>query len=233
MNLRRIIPTDMTASAMAHLSLLALVLLFSEVHPFGAVTAEPIAVDIVASQEIAERSSRKSPRPRSPSRFRRHAAAAISRRSTSRLRASCACRRQPSRRRRAAAEAGRTGRHRRSRRQPHSRSRAATAAARRRRPTRRPSLISPSNTMCCSGLPPDLSPTCRRRGATAHDKAGDNFDAPATEAADVASSVVADFRRHLRTCSKLPASLTAVRRRQGQAAGVDDARKASSRRSRS
>src|SRR2546423_8731044 len=54
MNLRRIIPTDMTASALAHLSLLALVFLFSEVHPFGAVTAEPIAVDIVASQDIAE-----------------------------------------------------------------------------------------------------------------------------------------------------------------------------------
>src|SRR5436305_12008117 len=54
MNLRQIIPTDMTASALAHLSLLALVFLFSEVHPFGAVTAEPIAVDIVASQEIPE-----------------------------------------------------------------------------------------------------------------------------------------------------------------------------------
>ncbi len=54
MKLRWIIPTDMTASALAHLSLLALVFLFSEVHPFGAVTAEPIAVDIVASQDIAE-----------------------------------------------------------------------------------------------------------------------------------------------------------------------------------
>ena len=53
-NLRRIIPSDMTASAIAHLSLLALLLLFSEVHPFGAVTAEPIAVDIVAPQDIPE-----------------------------------------------------------------------------------------------------------------------------------------------------------------------------------
>src|SRR2546423_13141485 len=54
MNLRRIIPTDMTASAMAHLSILALVILFSEVHPFGAVTAEPIAVDIVTPQEVKQ-----------------------------------------------------------------------------------------------------------------------------------------------------------------------------------
>src|SRR3982751_987691 len=54
MNWRQIIPTDMTASALAHLSLLALLFVFSDVHPFGSVTAEPIAVDIVASQDIAE-----------------------------------------------------------------------------------------------------------------------------------------------------------------------------------
>src|SRR3954447_16514649 len=54
MDLRRIIPTDVTASAIAHLSLLALVFVFSEVHPFGSVTAEPIAVDIVTPKEIIE-----------------------------------------------------------------------------------------------------------------------------------------------------------------------------------
>src|SRR5882757_6335534 len=52
MKARQIIPTDVTASALAHLLLLALVFLFSEVHPFGAVTAEPIAVDIVAPQDL-------------------------------------------------------------------------------------------------------------------------------------------------------------------------------------
>jgi len=31
--------------------------------------------------------------------------------------------------------------------------------------------------------------------------------APAIEAADIASTLVAEFRRHLKTCSKLPASL--------------------------
>src|SRR5258707_1400370 len=67
MNWRQIIPTDMTASALAHLSLLALVFLFSDVHPFGAVTAEPIAVDIVAPQDIAEQAEKaeveKAPEP--------------------------------------------------------------------------------------------------------------------------------------------------------------------------
>src|SRR5207302_9445149 len=52
MELRRFIRTDITASAIAHLSVLALVFLFSEVHPFGVVTAEPIAVDIVAPQDL-------------------------------------------------------------------------------------------------------------------------------------------------------------------------------------
>ena len=37
MDLRRIIPSDITASAIAHVSLLTLLVLFSEVHPFGAV----------------------------------------------------------------------------------------------------------------------------------------------------------------------------------------------------
>src|SRR5437867_9014189 len=54
MELRRIIPTDITASAIVHVSLLTLVLLFSEVHPFGAVTAEQIPVEIVTPQELAE-----------------------------------------------------------------------------------------------------------------------------------------------------------------------------------
>ena len=60
------------------------------------------------------------------------------------------------------------------------------------------------------GLPPDLSSLSPAAAPAARDKAGDNFDAPATESADVASSVITTFRRHLRTCSKLPATLTAT-----------------------
>lgn len=57
------------------------------------------------------------------------------------------------------------------------------------------------------GLPPDLSPA-PPAPAQAHSKGDDNFDAPATDAADIASTVIAAFRRHLKTCSKLPASLS-------------------------
>src|SRR5438067_12062787 len=64
MNLRRIIPTDITVSAIVHLSLLGLLLLFSEVHQFGVVTAEPIEVNIVAPQDVPpEPTTEKQPEP--------------------------------------------------------------------------------------------------------------------------------------------------------------------------
>ena len=51
------------------------------------------------------------------------------------------------------------------------------------------------------GLPPDLP--AEPHGA----KPGDDFDAPASKAADIDSSLVTVFRRHLRNCSKLPPSI--------------------------
>ena len=58
MEVRQFIRPDITASAIAHVSLLALVILFSEVHPFGSVTAEPITVDLVTPDEV-----KKTPEP--------------------------------------------------------------------------------------------------------------------------------------------------------------------------
>jgi hypothetical protein len=49
------------------------------------------------------------------------------------------------------------------------------------------------------GLPSDLP-------SSPEAKSGD-FDAPASKTADIASSLITEFRRHLRTCSKLPASI--------------------------
>jgi hypothetical protein len=51
------------------------------------------------------------------------------------------------------------------------------------------------------GLPPDLSRDVPPAGS------GDAFDGPASRQADIESSLVAEFRRHLRTCSKLPPSI--------------------------
>src|SRR5205085_7213235 len=66
MELRRFIRTDITASAIAHLSVLALVFLFTEVHPFGVVTAEPIAVDIVTPDEVPTKEPEPAPPPEPP-----------------------------------------------------------------------------------------------------------------------------------------------------------------------
>lgn len=55
------------------------------------------------------------------------------------------------------------------------------------------------------GLPPAMSPD--PPPARSGGRPGEPFDAPASTSADIASSLVAEFRRHLRTCLKLPASI--------------------------
>jgi outer membrane biosynthesis protein TonB len=200
MDLRRIIPSDITASAIAHLSLLTLFLLFSDVHPFGVVTAEQIPVEIVTPQEIAEKEvpaeppvvektpepvPAPTPQPDFPTPDKPAAASAP----------------QPSAPPPAAAPAQKQ---------------AALAAP----PAVQPQAVAPPQPQQTAapaykppepdlsvkyqvllGLPPELPPP------QARDKAGDNFDAPATEAAGIAKSLVGEFRRHLKTCLKLPASL--------------------------
>src|SRR6476469_8181578 len=205
MKLRQAIPTDITASAIAHLSLLALVFVFSEVHPFGSVTAEPIAVDIVTSKEITE----PKPEPVStPTPQPDFSALEKPVEKSAETNAPAAVAEQPV---------------------PARPQKQAALAA--QRPAQQPPAASPPQQTVASsapaykppepdlsikyqvllGLPPDISvipPAAPAAPARASDKADDNFDAPANKSADVASSVVAEFRRHLRTCSKLPASLT-------------------------
>ena len=55
------------------------------------------------------------------------------------------------------------------------------------------------------GLPPNLAAGLARRDPATSPASA--FDGPASQAADIASSLVAEFRRHLRTCSKLPPSI--------------------------
>jgi hypothetical protein len=193
MKLRQVIASDVTASAVAHLALLALVLLFSEVHPFGSLTAEPIAVDIVTPQEVAEEKAGPAATPLSDF-------SAIEKPAVSGVPAAA----QPAAPRR------------RSRRRPQ---RSRGLACRRQRPvpsaaaTPTPAYTLPEPDLSIKyhvvlGLPPDMSPSLAPAPRSG-DKPEDNFDAPATKAADIGSSLVAEFRRHLRMCSKLPASLAA------------------------
>jgi outer membrane biosynthesis protein TonB len=204
MKLRHIIPTDMTASALAHLSLLALVFLFSEVHPFGAVTAEPIAVDIVAPQDLPKQDLPKQELPKQE----QPEIADFEKKSEPVPAPQFA----PDKPAAASAPAPAVQPPARARPQQQAALAAPRAAPQQAPPPQaaspapaykppEPDLTVKYNVLL--GLPPDIMPAPPPSG----EKSGDNFDAPATRAADVSSSVIAEFRRHLLTCSKLPASL--------------------------
>jgi hypothetical protein len=210
MNLRRIIQTDITASAVAHLALLALLLLFSEVHRFGEVTAETVAVDIVTPQEIAEKAvaenkpeSAPTPTPQLDFSLLDKPAAASTPTPASQPAAPAPPQKQ------AAAAASRAA-------PAPSPPQAQTAAQAFTPPA--PDLSIKYHVML--GLPPDLSPTPPRSRSGV--KAGDDFDAPAIESADIGSSPVTESSPSpdmLETSGRLEG----FRRRQGQAAGIHDA----------
>lgn len=54
MELRTIIRTDLAASAIAHLTLVTLIILISEVHPFHAAPPETVSVDIVTPEQVKQ-----------------------------------------------------------------------------------------------------------------------------------------------------------------------------------
>ena len=195
MKLRQVIASDVTASAVAHLALLALVLLFSEVHPFGSLTAEPIAVDIVTPQEVAEKKA-------GPAATLLPDFSAIEKPAVTGVPAAAPQPPAPPQpQQEAASEESRLG------------LQTAGAQSQTHPVTPTPAYTPPEPDLSIKyhvvlGLPPDMSPSFAP-APRSRDKAGDNFDAPATKAADIGSSLVAEFRRHLRMCSKLPASLAA------------------------
>ena len=204
MELRRIIPTDITASAIVHVSLLTLMLLFSEVHPFGAVTAEQIPVEIVTPQELAEKQAppEEPPADNKPAETKPEPQPDFSL-----LDKPAAATAPPP-----AAPPAPAAR-------PQKQAALTTPRAAQPPPVALP-LSQPAapaykppepdvsiKYQVLLGLPPDLSPL-PPAPALARNKGDDNFDAPATDAADIASTLIAEFRRHLKTCSKLPASLS-------------------------
>ena len=201
MELRRIIPSDITASAIAHVSLLTLLVLFSEVHPFGAVTAEQIPVEIVTPQDLAEKQlpaeqppAENKPEPAPEPDFslldKPPAVAAPPQ----------AAPPAPAARPQKQAALAAPGA---AQPQPAAQPPSQPAAPAYKPPEPDVSI----KYQVLLGLPPDLSPL-PPAPAQAPDKGDDNFDGPATEAADIASTLIAAFRRHLKTCSKLPASLS-------------------------
>ena len=209
MNLRRIIPTDITVSAIVHLSLLALLLLFSEVHQFGSVTAEPIEVNIVAPQDIPETpAAEKQPEPvPTPTPLPDFSLADSKPAAPSP--AQPAAKSQPAARQQKQAALAPPPATQPAAAQPQPAAQPPQPAA--------PAYKQPEPDLTLKyqvmlGLPPDLAPAAAAPAPSAPQaaaKSDDNFDGAATQDADVASSAVAAFRRHLRTCLKLPPSLAA------------------------
>ncbi len=189
---RRFIRSGIAASAIGHLSILTAVLIFTEVHPFGTVTAEPITVDLVSPDEAAKKAEPvPTPKPEPSDSFDLSSKSAPSNSPAPAAAPAAATQPQkqatlstPSLNRQEAQQAN-------AQPQPPS-----TSPLPAHRPPE-PDLSIKYHVLL--GLPPDLSPSPEA-------KSGD-FDAPASKTADIASSLIAEFRRHLKTCSRLPGSI--------------------------
>lgn len=210
MDLRRIIPTDITVSAIVHLSLMASLLLFSEVHQFGTVTAETMPVEIIAAQDVPEAVTEKQPEPvptPTPtslpdfSLFDSKPAASSPPQPATKPAPAAKQQKQAA----VAAQAA-----------PQPPSAAAPPPAPQPPQPAAPAYKQPEPDLTLKyqvllGLPPDLSPTVSAAASAPPSRmqarSDDNFDGAATQDADIASSAVAAFRRHLKTCLKLPSAL--------------------------
>jgi hypothetical protein len=189
--LGRFIRTGIAASAAGHLSILAMVLIFAEVHPFGSVTAETIAVDLVSPDEAkpAPKIEQTPPAKADPSdAFNLSSKSAPSSMPAPAPEAAVQPQKQAA---------------------PPPRPAKQQAAAQPPPPSTSPlpAYVAPEPDLAIKyhvilGLPPELP------AGPPPARAGDAFDDEASQKAEIASSLVTEFRRHLRTCSKLPAALT-------------------------
>jgi hypothetical protein len=191
---RQIIATGIAASAIAHLSLLTLVLFFTEVHPFGSVTAEPITVDLVSPAEVTPAPTDEEPLPEpktKPSEALDPSSKAVAPDSPAPGAEPAAARPQQQ----AVLSTSSPG-------MPPAQSqpqRPSTSPAPAYSPPE-PDLSIKYHVML--GLPLNLPAERPQHGS------GGDFDDPASKQADIASSLITEFRRHLKTCSKLPGSIS-------------------------
>jgi hypothetical protein len=179
----RFIRSGIAASALGHLVVLAIVLIFAEVHPFGSVTAESIAVDIVSPDEVTSTPKEDPPKAQPSDAFDLSSNSAPAGSSP------------PAEPQPQTAPA-----------QPVPGPQRAAAQTPSPATSPSPAYAPPEPDLSLKyhvllGLPPNLP------HGLPQDKPGDGFDAAASEHADIASSLITAFRRHLRTCSKLPSSI--------------------------
>jgi len=211
MQLRQLIQPGITASVLAHGLLLALVVLFSEVHPFGTVTAEPIAVDLVRPEEVPKPSDPKPPDsdkpdlqiPRDDATAPAQSSAAASSSSPPAAEAPKQQRPAPANRQIATAAQPQSV-------QPQAAQQPAASTpppTMPLAPQQQPAYTPPEPDVTVKygvmlGLPQPLPPA-----SSGGNRPGDGIDANASSAANLSSSLITKFREHLKSCAKLPASV--------------------------
>jgi hypothetical protein len=200
MEFRQYIRPDITVSAIVHLSLVAVVVIYTEVRPFRTITEKSVPVDII----VADDTGKKKPDPvviPTPSPSPSPDFSLLN--PTSRLSPQAAAPQAASLPSRPAARGDGpevAPPQQQATVPPRSQS-LQTAAPAYAHPE--PDLTVKYHVML--GLPQDLpAPASASSGGTRGDGSGDAR--PATET--LASSLVEPFRRHLKTCSKLPAALS-------------------------
>jgi len=197
MEIRQYIRADVAASAVAHLSLVALVVIYTEIRPFVTPPEVAVPVDVVVADEPEPKKPDPQPTPTpqpspdfslqaKPASLSQSAAAAPPPASPPPKAAT------PDNRHEAANPP-----------QPQPQAQTAPAAA----PSASPGYMSAQPDLTVKyhvvlGLPEDMP-----AAASAGDKQGEGGDvAPAKD--NLSSSLVEPLRRHLKTCSKLPAALS-------------------------
>jgi outer membrane biosynthesis protein TonB len=190
------IPSGIAASALVHLSVLAIILVFAEVHPFSSVTAEPIAVDIVAPDQVKPEPA--PPKTQPSDAFDPPASSAAPGPTPSAAPPPAA---QPP-------TQAATPPPKQAVAQPEQQAALAPDPVG-QQPAAPSSSPLPPPSAAYVPAQPDLSVKYHVMLGLPVDRPADGFDAPATQKADVGSGPVAEFRRHLRTCSTLPESIAA------------------------
>jgi outer membrane biosynthesis protein TonB len=207
MEVRQFVPQGATVSAIVHLLVLALVILFSEVRPFGAVTTEPIAVDLVTPEEVAKKAEPQpeptpEPKPDPKPTPSLDLAQWTKQEATKQETAKPAALPQAAPQAQDPPPQQQTARPGRQEAKPQPSQSAAPPAS----PALGYTPAEPDVTVkyhVMLGLPEGLPPAVPSSG----NKASDDFDATDSTAADISSSLIGEFRRHLKTCAKLPATV--------------------------
>ncbi|WP_426442603.1 hypothetical protein [Bradyrhizobium genosp. P] len=217
---------DMMASVLVHLLLLALIFLYSEVHQFDPVAADTIPVEVVTQQEAAEIKPDPTPSPSPTPDFQLPSLD----KPTAPESAAQTPAQQPSQKQ--APQPQQQSQQKQAtppQQQPQQKqatppaptpSPAPQQAAKAEPPPApqqpaqppQPAYATPEPDVSVKygvmlGLPPDLSARTPAAAPAGSAPGKDNFDAPASETADIGTGVVVEFRRHLKTCLRLPPNL--------------------------